>query len=221
MTEPLLCSQCQAPLSPQEGDGRSCARCLTFSSSSTPGGSETVPSAARTSVNDSPPTKPAANSNFLLDVFRELAKVFDQINKAPYAWIAMAYGLYRMWKIYPHFSLGMVVATVALLLVLVFLYALIRTSIPRIRSFIASTAAQPVASTGAVSHTMDGWWLLHGGRPTGPHPLAHLMDAAEKGDFSLDALVCPVGQQQWSALGTVLPPRIPETLTSSDPPATS
>jgi hypothetical protein len=139
-------------------------------------------------------------------------KTFEVLFSKPYIWGGLGFGIYRQWKNNPKLSLGSLGWGVAIIFGMVLLYSIARAAFPRIVAFInAQPAPKPpvvspdLATSPSSSH---GWWLLHGGRPTGPHPLSHLLDAAERGDFALDALVCPVGSQQWSALRTVLPPPV-------------
>lgn len=51
-----------------------------------------------------------------------------------------------------------------------------------------------------VAPSVDQWWLMQFGRPTGPHTTTALCEAAAAGDFPLDSPICQVGELRWSTL---------------------
>lgn len=213
MNQNQSCSRCGTPQS-SDVAGSVCVRCSSATSEKNSHDSSATTSNVANAV------QPKLPSTFLDDVVGTIGKSFQLVNERPYILLAFGFGFYRKWKNNEKFTWGIVGWSVAILIGIVVLYAVIRAAFPRVMAFMkAEPRPQPPPAQTTSSTTSHGWWLLHGGRPTGPHSLLHLMDAADRGDFSPDALVCPVGAQQWAALETILPPRIPANAESVDPPA--
>jgi hypothetical protein len=228
MTDTKVCSQCGSPLSTDRIDTALCERCTpkalpTHENATSPAGAQSLTG----TVNEAKTTpQTRGSSTFLDDMLCETGKALDLAFKTPYAGLAIGLWAMRMWKA-KQLSWGTMATFAGLLLAAFATYGFLLALYPRAKRFLTEVPIDGTASSPATPRpappppALDSWWLLHDGRPTGPHPIVHLMDAVDKGDFSLDALVCPVGGQQWSALGSVLPPRIPNAATSSNAPAAS